>query len=127
VSGNVVAGDSRGASLGFRTINVPLPSYRKLLPPFGVYAVRVQTPHGSFGGMLNLGARPTFEDATALLEAHLFDVSINLYGAPVRIDFVRRMRDTQRVPDAAALSAQLEVDAAMARGILAAEPAVSHA
>ncbi|MEW5917822.1 MAG: riboflavin biosynthesis protein RibF [Gemmatimonadota bacterium] len=127
VSGNVVAGDSRGASLGFRTINVPSPSYRKLLPPFGVYVVRVQTPHGSFGGMLNLGTRPTFEDTTALLEAHLFDVSINLYGAPVRIDFVRRMRDTQRFPDAAALRAQLEIDAAMARGILAAEAVASHA
>jgi riboflavin kinase/FMN adenylyltransferase len=127
VSGNVVAGDSRGAALGFRTINVPLPSHRKLLPPFGVYAVRVQTPSGAFGGMLNLGARPTFDDAQTLLEAHLFDVNLDLYGAPVRIDFVRRMRDTQRFPDAAALRAQLETDAAMARGILAAEAVSTNA
>lgn len=121
VSGRVVAGDQRGAALGFRTINVPLPSYRKLLPPFGVYAVRVQTPYGPYGGMLNLGPRPTFGDDKPLLEAHLFDVTIDLYEAPVRIDFVRRMRDTQRFPDAAALRAQLQIDADSARAILAQE------
>ena len=121
VSGRVVAGDQRGAAMGFRTINVPIPSHRKLLPPFGVYAVRVQTPHGGFGGMLNLGGRPTFGDDKPLLEAHLFDVEIDLYGAPVRIDFIRRMRDTQRFADAAALRAQLQVDQATARAILASE------
>lgn len=118
VSGRIIAGDQRGAVLGFRTINVPLPSHRKLLPPFGVYAVRVQTPDGPYGGMLNLGSRPTFGDDKPLLEAHLFDVTIDLYDAPVRIDFVRRMRDTQRFPDAAALRAQLQIDADSARAIL---------
>ncbi|MGQ0640713.1 MAG: riboflavin biosynthesis protein RibF [Gemmatimonadaceae bacterium] len=118
VSGRVIAGEQRGAALGFRTINVPLPSHRKLLPPFGVYAVRVQTPHGAFGGMLNLGPRPTFGDDRPLLEAHLFDVAIDLYGAPVRIDFVRRMRDTQRFANADALRAQLQFDADSARAIL---------
>jgi riboflavin kinase/FMN adenylyltransferase len=121
VSGRVIAGNQRGAALGFRTINVPLPSHRKLLPPFGVYAVRVQTPHGPYGGMLNLGGRPTFGDDKPLLEAHLFDVAIDLYDAPVRIDFVRRMRDTQRFPDAAALRAQLQIDADSARAMLAQE------
>ena len=57
-------GEKRRAPAGFPTINVPLPSPRKLLPPQGVYAVRVQTPRGAFGGMLNLGPRPTFGDGT---------------------------------------------------------------
>jgi riboflavin kinase/FMN adenylyltransferase len=48
--------------LGYPTLNVALPEPRKLLPPEGVYAVRVQTPSGEFGGMLNLGRRPTFGD-----------------------------------------------------------------
>lgn len=121
VSGRVTAGDQRGATLGFRTINVPLPSHRKLLPPFGVYAVRVQTPRGPYGGMLNLGSRPTFGDDKPVLEAHLFDVAFDMYDAPVRIDFVRRMRDTQRFPDAAALRTQLQIDADSARAILTQE------
>jgi riboflavin kinase / FMN adenylyltransferase len=122
VSGRVVAGEQRGAALGFRTINVPMPSHRKLMPPFGVYAVLVQTPAGPFGGMLNLGGRPTFGDEQPLLEAHLFDVSLDLYDAPVRIDFVRRLRDTQRFPDADALRAQLVRDAEAARTALRERP-----
>lgn len=118
VSGRVIPGEQRGASLGFRTINVPLPSHRKLLPPFGVYAVRVQTPRGAFGGMLNLGTRPTFDDERSLLEAHLFDVSLDLYDATVRIDFVARLRDTQRFPSPEALRAQLAEDERQARAAL---------
>lgn len=118
VSGRVVAGEQRGAGLGFRTINVPIPSHRKLLPPFGVYAVRVQTPHGAFGGMLNLGGRPTFGDERPLLEAHLFDAALDLYDAPVRIDFLSRMRDTVRFQSPDALRAQLQQDEMRAREIL---------
>ena len=46
VGGRVVHGEQRGSPLGFPTINLALPSPRKLLPPQGVYAVRVQTPAG---------------------------------------------------------------------------------
>ncbi|MGQ0537320.1 MAG: riboflavin biosynthesis protein RibF [Gemmatimonadaceae bacterium] len=118
VSGHVVQGEQRGSVLGFRTINVPMPSPRKLLPPFGVYAVTVQTPHGPQGGMLNLGTRPTFSDDRPILEAHLFDVDMDLYDAPVRIDFVKRLRPTVRFEDATALRAQLVRDEQAARAAL---------
>jgi riboflavin kinase/FMN adenylyltransferase len=120
VAGRVAQGVGRGRLLGFPTINVPLPGPRKLLPPQGVYAVKVQTPAGPLGGMLNLGPRPTFGDSSIGIEAHLFDSESNLYGLPVRIDFIRRLRDTRSFPDAAALAAQLERDAQEARAILAA-------
>jgi riboflavin kinase/FMN adenylyltransferase len=118
VSGRVIAGEARGRALGFRTINLALPPARKLLPPEGVYAVRAQTPYGAYSGMMNLGARPTFDDGRVSLEAHLFDVDRDFYGAPVRLDFVTRLRDTRRFPDAAALVAQLRVDEADARRAL---------
>lgn len=120
VGGRVAAGERRGRLLGFPTINIPLPPPRKLLPPEGVYAVRVQSPLGSFGGMLNLGPRPTFGEGKVGLEAHLFDAAGDFYGCRVRIDFVRKLRDTMRFPGAAALVAQLERDAVAARGVLAA-------
>ena len=69
LGGRVVRGASRGRNLGFPTINVALPNPRKLLPPQGVYAVRVQTPGGAHGGMLNLGPRPTFGDSAVSIEA----------------------------------------------------------
>jgi riboflavin kinase/FMN adenylyltransferase len=117
-SGRVIAGEARGRALGFRTINLAPPPARKLLPPEGVYAVRAQTPHGPFGGMMNLGPRPTFDDGRVSLEAHLFDVERDFYGASVRLDFVARLRDTRRFPDAAALVAQLREDEAAARRAL---------
>lgn len=116
--GHVVHGEARGRLLGYPTLNVALPDPRKLLPPDGVYAVRVQTPSGPFAGMLNLGSRPTFGDAQTSLEAHLFDATGDWYGAPVRVDFVRRLRDVRRFDGAEALVAQLRHDEAAARAAL---------
>ena len=110
VSGVVVAGNSRGRELGFATINLSPPPPRKLLPPEGVYAVMVQTPLGRFGGMMNLGPRPTFGDMTVSLEANLFDVDADFYGARVRIDFVAFLRETRRFANASELIRQLGKD-----------------
>lgn len=120
VGGYVVEGDRRGRLLGYPTINVPLPSPRKLLPPQGVYAVRVQTPRGPFDGMLNLGPRPTFGDHEVVIEVHLFGSPGDLYAARVRIDFVGRLRDTMRFDGPDALVAQLGRDADQARALLSA-------
>ncbi|MGQ0715378.1 MAG: bifunctional riboflavin kinase/FAD synthetase [Gemmatimonadaceae bacterium] len=114
----VRGGDRRGRLLGFPTINLGAPSPRKLLPPEGVYAVLVHTPRGSYGGMMNLGSRPTFGDSAVTLEAHLFDVELDLYGATVKVEFVARIRDVRRFAGADALAAQLRSDEAHARRAL---------
>jgi riboflavin kinase/FMN adenylyltransferase len=118
VSGRVVGGERRGRMLGFRTLNLDPPPSPKLLPPDGVYAVRVQTPGGQQIGMLNLGPRPTFSEMARRLEAHVFDAEQDWYGAHVRIDFVERLRDVRAFPDGAALAAQLADDEQQARSIL---------
>ena len=117
VAGRVVSGAARGRLLGFRTINLAPPP-GKLLPAHGVYAIRAETPHGTFGGMLNHGPRPTFGDAEVALEAHLFDASADLYGATVRLDFVARLRGVQRFDSPEALVAQLQADERSAREAL---------
>lgn len=117
-SGMVRTGDRRGRLLGYPTINLGAPPPRKLLPPEGVYAVVVHTPRGAFGGMMNLGSRPTFGDSTVTLEAHLFDADVELYGATVKIEFVARLRDVRRFPGAEALAAQLRTDESHARRAL---------
>lgn len=115
VSGRVVKGEQRGRTIGFPTLNLGGPPLRKLLPPEGVYAVRVQTPAGPIGGMMNLGPRPTFGDPTTSLEAHLFDTSGDFYGAEVRIDFVARLRETRKFASADQLAKQLAQDERDAR------------
>lgn len=118
VTSRVVRGEQRGRLLGFPTLNLGAPPARKLLPPGGVYAVRVQTPLGEFGGMMNLGPRPTFGDDRPSLEAHLFDARGDFYDAPVSVDFVERLRDTRAFSGPEALVAQLRDDAERARGAL---------
>ena len=118
LGGRVVPGAARGRGLGFPTINLAPPSPRKMLPPQGVYAVRVQTPGGAYGGMLNLGPRPTFGDSAVSIEAHLFDATGDWYGAWVRVDFIARIRDTVRFESPQALIEQLRRDEHAARHAL---------
>ena len=119
ISGRVIHGDSRGADLGFRTVNLGEPAAEKLLPPDGVYAVAAQTPTGRFGGMMNLGGRPTFGDERRTIEAHLFDAHGNWYGSRVRLDVIARIRDIQRFSGPEELTRQLRRDEESARIILA--------
>lgn len=117
-SGVVEAGAGRGRTLGYRTLNVALPPARKLLPPEGVYAVRVQTPRGAFGGMMNLGPRPTFGESETQLEVHLLDAEGDFYGMRVRVDFVARLRETRKFASGDELRAQLDRDRIAARQVL---------
>jgi riboflavin kinase/FMN adenylyltransferase len=117
-SGHVQSGEGRGRSLGFPTLNLEVGSRRKLLPPHGVYAVRVQGRDAAFGGMMNLGPRPTFGDATVTLEVHLFDAAGDWYGRTVRVEFVSRLRDTIKFSSPEELVGQLHRDAEQARRLV---------
>lgn len=119
-SGLVVRGEGRGTGLGYPTANIELASKRKLLPPHGVYAVQVESVGGRFGGMMNLGPRPTFGDAAVTLEVHLFEGGGDWYGRQVRVEFVSRLRDTLKFSGPEELVRQLETDARNARAALTA-------
>ncbi|UCG86869.1 MAG: bifunctional riboflavin kinase/FAD synthetase [Gemmatimonadota bacterium] len=106
----VVRGVGRGRSLGFRTINLALDNPRKLLPPDGVYAVRVEWARSASGGMMHLGPRPTFSENVRSLEIHLFDWEGELYGHQVKMWWVKRLRDVRRFSSPHELQEQLAAD-----------------
>ncbi|HKH83848.1 MAG TPA: bifunctional riboflavin kinase/FAD synthetase [Gemmatimonadales bacterium] len=122
VVGRVGEGERRGRLLGVPTINLSELSPRKLLPPDGVYAVRVEWRGGSGGGMMNQGPRPTFQDGRRVLEAHLFDFDGDLYGEWVRIEWIERLRDIERFGSVDQLKEQLKRDRAGAVAALARIP-----
>jgi riboflavin kinase/FMN adenylyltransferase len=127
VSGRVGQGERRGRLIGVPTINLAEVPPQKLLPPDGVYAVRVEWRSGRAGGMMNQGPKPTFQDGRRTLEAHLFDFDDELYGEWVRIEWVERLRDVKRFASVEALQQQLERDQSRARAVLAAAgPAFSR-
>lgn len=124
VTGVVVAGEGRGRRLGVPTANLAVPE-EKLLPPDGVYAVRVEWGGGIAGGMLNQGPRPTFHDGRRLLEAHLFGFDGDLYGRALRVTWVTRLREVRRFGSAEELQSQLAQDRHEAMAALDAAP-VAH-
>ena len=119
LSGRVGQGERRGRLIGVPTINLTEIPPQKLLPPDGVYAVRVEWRQGRAGGMMNQGPKPTFHDGRRQLEAHLFGFEGELYGEWVRIEWVERLRDVERFASAELLQRQLESDRARALAVLA--------
>ena len=122
VSGVVGEGERRGRQIGVPTINLTGCPPQKLLPPDGVYAVRVEWRGGKAGGMMNQGPKPTFEDGRRTLEAHLFGFEGDLYGEWVKIEWVRRLRDVRRFASVEQLRQQLERDRGLALEALAGGP-----
>jgi riboflavin kinase/FMN adenylyltransferase len=120
LTASVVRGAGRGQRIGYRTINLALPDRRKLLPPDGVYAVRVEWALGVSGGMMHQGPRPTFGDAQRSIEAHLFDTATDLYGHDVKLSWVARLRDVRTFASPEALRHQLDRDVAAAHAALTA-------
>jgi riboflavin kinase/FMN adenylyltransferase len=123
VSGQVGQGERRGRLLGVPTINLTDVPPQKLLPPDGVYAVRIEWRGGRAGGMLNQGPRPTFDDGRRSLEAHLFGFEGDLYGEWVRIEWVERLRDVKRFASVEQLQQQLDRDRSRALAVLGGTPA----
>ncbi len=131
LTGIVSQGDKRGRQLGFPTANIH-PDPHKLLPADGVYAVRTHV-HGSreggnsdvqgepyvYKGVANIGVRPTFNGTERLVEVHLLDVDLDLYGKELSIDFIARLRGEQRFPGIDALKQQIAADVQQARQLLA--------
>jgi riboflavin kinase/FMN adenylyltransferase len=126
VVGRVGEGERRGRLLGFPTINLGELSPRKLLPPDGVYAVRVEWGGGGGGGMMSQGPRPTFYDGRRVLEAHIFDFEGDLYGEWVRIEWIERLRDIERFESVDHLSRQLQQDRTQALAAFRRNPATNN-
>jgi riboflavin kinase/FMN adenylyltransferase len=117
VEGHVRAGDRRGRTIGFPTINVPLG--RLMEPRLGVYAVRVAVGSAIYDGVANIGRRPTFDKHDVLLEAHLFDFAGDLYGRSVCVALVEFIRPERKFDGLDSLKAQIAADSEAARRLLA--------
>jgi riboflavin kinase/FMN adenylyltransferase len=137
IAGPVVTGMQRGRLLGFPTANgVPPPA--RVLPADGVYfvAVRVGERPAASGdpgasppapayrgfGVVNLGARPTFDETERLLETHLLGFTGDLYGAHLEVCFLQRLRGVQRFAGVDELRAQIERDVAQATELAHKQP-----
>ena len=143
LNGVVVSGNRIGRTLGFPTANMQLYEPLKLIPANGVYLVRVELPefgdmsaasgsslltaepasrkHGTpaLYGMCNIGSRPTVNIGSNItIETNIFGFDEDIYGLPLRVSFLKRLRGETRFSSTAALRDQLALDRASCLEIL---------
>ena len=110
LKGVVVAGNRLGRTIGFPTANMKLYEPLKLVPGRGVYVVEAEVLGKKYRGMTNIGQRPTVGGTFTTIETHILDFDEDIYGLPLRITFLRRLRDEVHFPSLEALKRQLEKD-----------------
>ncbi len=118
--GTVVKGKQLGRKMGFPTANIESSDKHKIIPGYGVYAVKVEFDGKTFNGMLNIGTRPTFNKNAdnRSIEVNIFNFSGDIYGKKLTLCFVDKIRDEKKFPGIESLVEQLKKDRESALKIL---------
>lgn len=117
ITGIVVKGDGRGKILGFPTANIA-PKH-EIIPPDGVYAVRLSVREKYYDGIANIGLRPTFNKQSHTIEVHVFDFNEDIYGEEISLFFFGKIRKEKKFKNADDLIRQIRFDIETAKKILA--------
>lgn len=121
LTGTVVEGAKRGATIGFPTAN--LSGIATLMPAAGVYAARVTLPDlATRPAAVHIGPNISFGETRISVEVHLIGFAGDLYGIVLDVDFLDRLRDTVRFDSIDSLKAQLTADVARASEVVGSMP-----
>jgi riboflavin kinase/FMN adenylyltransferase len=108
IDGEVVRGDGRGRELGFPTANLRTDNDELLRN--GIYATMATVDGRSHRAVTSVGIRPTIGDNRYTVETHLLEGQYELYGALVRVEFVRWLRPEVKFDSLEALATQIGGD-----------------
>jgi len=111
IEGKVIDGFRVGRKIGFPTANLKVLNQDKLIPPLGVYAVRVFWNGNVYKGMMNIGTRPTLSNSFhTSLEVNIFDFYRDIYNQTIKVEFLSKIRDEQKFNGVDELVEQLKKD-----------------
>jgi riboflavin kinase/FMN adenylyltransferase len=111
LSGHVVKGKQLGKSLGYPTANLKIAEDYKIIPRQGVYVVKSRIGQKSYFGMMNIGLNPTVSnDNQKTIETYFFDFEGDLYGYPLQIELLKRIRDEKKFNSVEALKSAMKSD-----------------
>ncbi len=110
ILGTVVEGETLASKLGFPTANIE--AHHEILPPPGIYLVRIILDKKEYSGVCYIGNSPTFfgENHKQSIEAHIFDFKKNIYGRDLEVQFIRKIRDESRFASPQNLIKQIKKD-----------------
>ena len=117
IEGTVEKGRMMGKKIGFPTCNIDIKNY--ILAKTGVYAVKVNVKKNRkiYGGIANLGYRPTFNQKKLLLEVNLFNFSGNLYNKKLSVEFLKFIRGEKKFNGVDDLKNQIKRDLLIAKKV----------
>jgi riboflavin kinase / FMN adenylyltransferase len=116
ILGTVIKGVSLGKRLGFPTANID--PHHEVIPPFGVYAVRVIFKDRIYYGACYIGSKPTFLTQGARANAHgqetievfIFNFNKGIYGKYLEVQFIKKIRNELKFSSVPALAKQIKID-----------------
>ncbi|WP_176762277.1 bifunctional riboflavin kinase/FAD synthetase [Eubacterium oxidoreducens] len=110
VMGTIEKGKQIGRTIGFPTLNI-YPLQDKLLPPDGGYASRITIKGKRYYGITNIGTNPTVSnDATRVIETHVFEFHEDVYGENVKIELLEFVREEKKYDSLDDLKKQIHQD-----------------
>ncbi len=116
VLGMVIKGASLATKLGFPTANIN--PHHEVLPPSGVYAVKVIFNHQESNGVCSIGIKPTFNaQSKKHVEVYIFNFKQNIYGRYLEIQFVKKIREEKKFASSLSLAKQIKKDIIRAKAL----------
>lgn len=129
VLGTVVRGRAIGSTLGFPTANIN--PHHEIVPPSGVYAVRVLIEGKNYGGVCNIGRKPTFDKRKTSrlrpqpredIEVYIIGFNKNIYGKYIEVRFIKKIRNERKYPSIPPLVVQIKRDVFSVRRLFLRHP-----
>ncbi|HXH48245.1 MAG TPA: bifunctional riboflavin kinase/FAD synthetase [Terriglobia bacterium] len=108
VSGTIMAGEGVGHKQTVPTLN--LGPVEQQLPKNGVYITRTRVDSTLYESVTNVGHRPTFGHHRLTVETFLLNFHGEVKAGEMEVEFLQRLRDEIKFPDAEALKQQIQMD-----------------
>ncbi len=119
LNGKVIKGNGVGRTIKYPTANIEIKEIYKLIPPKGVYLVKIYIGENEFSGMMNIGNRPTINGLNQTIEVHIFNFDKDIYGKNLKICFLKKIRKEKKFDSLPSLKRQLKKDEENCKRILA--------
>lgn len=118
LDGVVVHGDHRGRELGYPTANLAWAD-DPVVPADGVYAGWLSVEGERLPAAISVGTNPQFDGRERRVEAYVLDrEDLALYGLPIRVEFVERLRGQMTFDSLDGLLIQMAADVDRSRSLL---------
>ena len=119
LNGKVIKGNGVGRTIKYPTANIEIKEIYKLIPPKGVYLVKIYLGKNELSGMMNIGNRPTINGLNQTIEVHIFDFDKDIYGKNLKVCFLKKIRKEKKFDSLPSLKSQLKKDEENCKRILA--------